>query len=70
MGPRPIIAEEIPKYGENFLKVFEVKPGITGLWQISGRNNLSYERRVALDKIYSEEISFMLDLELSLEQLE
>ena len=46
------------------LKVFEVKPGITGLWQISGRNNLSYERRVALDKIYSEEISFMLDLRI------
>ena len=66
VGPRPIIAEEIPKYGENFLKVFEVKPGITGLWQISGRNNLSYERRVALDKIYSEEVSFMLDLRIIL----
>ena len=66
VGPRPIIAEEIPKYGENFLQVFSVKPGITGLWQISGRNNLSYERRVALDKIYSEEISFILDLRIFL----
>jgi len=66
VGPRPIVKEEIEKYGKKFLQVFSVKPGITGLWQISGRNNLSYDRRVALDLIYSEEISLLLDLRIIL----
>lgn len=66
VGPRPIVKEEIEKYGKNFLQVFSVKPGITGLWQISGRNNLSYDRRVALDVIYSEDISLSLDLRIIL----
>ncbi len=66
VGPRPIVKEEIEKYGKKFLQVFSVKPGITGLWQISGRNNLSYNRRVALDLIYSEEISLLLDLRIIL----
>ena len=66
VGPRPIVKEEIEKYGKKFLQVFSVKPGITGLWQISGRNNLSYDRRVALDLIYSEEISLSLDLRIIL----
>ena len=48
VGPRPIVHDEIPRYGENFLLYMRVTPGITGLWQVSGRNNVSYEQRVSL----------------------
>ena len=46
------------------MKVNSVKPGITGLWQISGRNNLSYKKRIYLDLIYTENINFLLDLRI------
>ena len=46
------------------LDVFSIKPGISGLWQVSGRNNLSYKKRVELDIIYSENISFLLDIKI------
>jgi Undecaprenyl-phosphate galactose phosphotransferase WbaP len=52
VGPRPIVAAEVPKYGEWFELYEKVTPGITGLWQISGRNNTTYERRVAFDSYY------------------
>ena len=57
VGPRPIVEEEIIKYGESFHNV-SVKPGITGLWQVSGRNNLTYKKRVYLDLLYVQEKSF------------
>ena len=69
VGPRPIVKEEILKYGKSYAKVFSVKPGITGLWQISGRNNLSYKRRVILDEIYSKQISFIMDIRIILRTL-
>jgi len=53
VGPRPIVEAEIDRYGANFADYCRVKPGITGLWQISGRNCLSYERRVELDSLYA-----------------
>lgn len=49
VGPRPIVADEIAKYGRYFRHYCDVKPGLTGLWQVSGRNDVSYRRRVALD---------------------
>ena len=52
VGPRPIVREEISKYGGDFLLYEQVRPGMTGLWQISGRNDLSYAERVALDSYY------------------
>ena len=61
IGPRPIVKSEIKKYGKEFGKVFSIKPGISGLWQVSGRNNLSYDKRVELDINYSENINFLLD---------
>ena len=64
IGPRPIVKSEIKKYGKNFEKVFSVKPGISGIWQVSGRNKLSYKKRVELDIIYSENISFLLDIKI------
>ncbi len=64
IGPRPIVKSEIKKYGKEFAKVFSIKPGISGLWQVSGRNNVSYDRRVELDLIYSENINFLLDMKI------
>jgi Undecaprenyl-phosphate galactose phosphotransferase WbaP len=52
VGPRPIVRDEIPKYGEGFALYKQVLPGITGLWQVSGRNDTSYLDRVALDSYY------------------
>jgi len=49
VGPRPIVAGEIIRYGRHFDAYCKVRPGITGLWQISGRNDTSYRRRVAMD---------------------
>ena len=62
VGPRPIVAEEIPRYGDSMEKVILVRPGLTGLWQVSGRNNLSYQRRVALDLIYATNRTILLDI--------
>lgn len=64
IGPRPIVKSEIKKYGDDFEKAFLIKPGISGLWQVSGRNKLSYEKRVELDIYYSENISFRLDIKI------
>ncbi|MGN6209291.1 sugar transferase [Asticcacaulis sp.] len=52
VGPRPIVQDEICKYGRTFVRYASVKPGITGLWQVSGRNNVSYHRRVAMDRLF------------------
>jgi len=53
VGPRPIVDAEIPRYGKRFRHYCSVKPGITGLWQISGRNDVEYRTRVALDCLYA-----------------
>ncbi len=66
VGPRPIVEAEINKYAENFKKVSSIKPGITGLWQVSGRNNLTYKRRVMLDLIYVENYNLLMDLRILL----
>ena len=64
IGPRPIVKEEQNRYDKNLNEVFSIKPGITGLWQVSGRNNLSYERRVMLDLIYARNRNFYMDLNI------
>src|SRR5262245_4934456 len=53
VGPRPIVEAETARYGHKFKAYCKVRPGITGLWQVSGRNNVSYRRRVACDVVYS-----------------
>ena len=53
VGPRPIVDAEIARYGKRFRHYCAVKPGITGLWQVSGRNDVSYRTRVALDCLYA-----------------
>lgn len=64
VGPRPIVDAEVDRYGRYFAHYCQVKPGITGLWQISGRNNVSYRRRVAFDVAYSRSVSFRLNLKI------
>jgi lipopolysaccharide/colanic/teichoic acid biosynthesis glycosyltransferase len=53
VGPRPIVPGEVTRYGRYFSDYCSVLPGITGLWQVSGRNNVSYRRRIALDIRYA-----------------
>lgn len=60
VGPRPIIEAERRRYGRYFTSYTLVKPGITGLWQISGRNDVSYRRRVAMDVAFARSLSPML----------
>ena len=62
VGPRIIHPSELPRYGEYAEKRLAVRPGITGLWQISGRQHISYEERVLLDMQYIDNRSFIGDL--------
>jgi Undecaprenyl-phosphate galactose phosphotransferase WbaP len=62
VGPRPIVDEEVGKYGPRFALYAQVLPGITGLWQVSGRNDTTYEQRVELDSYYVRNWSPWLDL--------
>jgi lipopolysaccharide/colanic/teichoic acid biosynthesis glycosyltransferase len=64
VGPRPIVRAEIPKYGEQFDVYIRAVPGITGIWQISGRNDTGYRQRVALDVEYVSTWSVWLDLKI------
>jgi len=61
VGPRPIVAAEVEKYGDCFDCYCRVKPGLTGIWQVSGRSELSYDARVALDCEYVERWSLSKD---------
>ena len=64
VGPRPIIQEEIERYGEYAADYLIVKPGITGMWQVSGRSDIDYEERVMLDSWYVRNWSVWLDIML------
>lgn len=62
VGPRPVTVSELTRYGKVRWHYVSVPPGITGLWQVSGRNNTSYEERVSLDRHYVESRSAALDV--------
>jgi lipopolysaccharide/colanic/teichoic acid biosynthesis glycosyltransferase len=62
VGPRPVVREELLRYGRNVNTYLAAKPGITGLWQVTGRNNTDYRRRVVLDTYYVRNQSLLLDL--------
>ncbi len=64
VGPRPIVEREVEKYWPFEERLFSVKPGVTGLWQVSGRSDTSYEERVRLDMRYIAERSLWLDLKI------
>lgn len=59
VGPRPIVRAEIEKYGRSFRNYTSVLPGITGAWQVSGRNDIDYRRRVALDRLFARRVSLL-----------
>ena len=62
VGPRPIVDSEVERYGEDYKRIFSIKPGLTGLWQVSGRSNTNYAERVAYDTYYLQSWSVWLDL--------
>lgn len=64
VGPRPIVVGEIARYGRYFHHYCLVRPGITGLWQVGGRNDVSYRRRVAYDVAYSRARSCALNVKI------
>jgi lipopolysaccharide/colanic/teichoic acid biosynthesis glycosyltransferase len=64
VGPRPPLPSEVEKYGPDMRRRFVVKPGLTGLWQVSGRSNLSWEESVRVDVHYVENWSLLLDLKI------
>ena len=64
VGPRPIPASELDHYGTQQRRYLALRPGLTGLWQISGRNALPYSERVALDVRYANKFSTTLDLQI------
>jgi lipopolysaccharide/colanic/teichoic acid biosynthesis glycosyltransferase len=64
IGPRPIVEPELGKYGVHASKLLTVKPGLGGIWQVSGRSDTTYADRVAMDMRYVESRSLGLDLKL------
>lgn len=69
VGPRPIVQDELVKYGKDRSTLLALKPGLTGLWQVSGRNDISYDERVKLDMYYIENWSLLLDIKIILRTL-
>jgi exopolysaccharide biosynthesis polyprenyl glycosylphosphotransferase len=64
VGPRPHLPEEVAKYSKNHMFVLNIKPGITGLAQISGRSDLPFEKEIRLDRYYIENWSLWLDIKI------
>ena len=62
VGPRPLVQEELVKYGSAIDRVLSVRPGIAGLWQVSGRNDIPYAKRVIMDASYVRRMNFGLDI--------
>jgi len=66
VGPRPYLPEEIPLMGESKEIIFQVKPGITGIWQVEGRSEIDFKKRLEMDEWYVKNRSFWLDLKIIL----
>jgi len=70
VGPRPVVQEEVIQYlGSKAAKILSVRPGLTGIWQVSGRSDTSYSRRIQLDEEYVDTHSLLLDLKLILKTI-
>lgn len=65
IGPRPLLVRYLPYYTEREHRRHDVRPGITGLSQVSGRNNLKWDERLEMDVVYVEKISFSMDLKIA-----
>lgn len=66
VGPRPVLVEELERYGPHAAAYLDVKPGLTGIWQVSGRSAIDYPERAELDRSYRETWSLRLDLKIML----
>jgi exopolysaccharide production protein ExoY len=64
VGPRPVVQDELRHYGEHAVHYCSARPGLTGLWQVSGRSDVTYEARVNFDRVYCENWSLTTDLVL------
>lgn len=62
VGPRPLVPEELPRYGKKMANVLQARPGITGMWQVSGRSDIPYPQRVQMDAYYVTHRSFAMDM--------
>jgi exopolysaccharide production protein ExoY len=69
VGPRPVVAEELTRYGTAVKYYLAARPGLTGLWQVSGRSKVSYGHRVAFDSYYVRNWSMSLDLIIALKTI-
>ena len=67
VGPRPVTRAELQRYGEDSASYLALRPGLTGKWQVSGRNDISYSGRVALDSAYARDFSIRGDLTILLQ---
>jgi Undecaprenyl-phosphate galactose phosphotransferase WbaP len=66
VGPRPIVAAEVVRYGRDIMHYYRCRPGITGPWQVSGRNDTSYSTRVRMDVTYAQRVSVWTDISIML----
>lgn len=64
IGPRPVIGEELEKYGENKTKFLSVTPGLTGYWAANGRSNTSYDERMKMELYYIDNMSWKMDMKV------
>jgi lipopolysaccharide/colanic/teichoic acid biosynthesis glycosyltransferase len=69
VGPRPLVPEEIERYGTQIDRVLTIRPGVTGLWQVSGRNDIPYAQRIRIDVSYVKRRNLWLDLRIILKTL-
>lgn len=64
IGPRPVVRDELEKYGDQKQKLLSVKPGLTGYWAVNGRSDTTYEERINMELYYVDHISFLLDIKI------
>ena len=65
MGPRPVVSYEVERYlGVKAAKILSIRPGLTGLWQISGRSDVCYATRIRMDEQYVDSRSLMMDVKI------
>ncbi len=69
VGPRPLVPEELHKYGNRIDKVLTIRPGITGLWQVSGRNDIPYPQRIQIDVYYVNHHNWSIDLSIAIKTI-
>ncbi|MFG6621452.1 sugar transferase [Sulfitobacter sp. 1A05707] len=69
VGPRPVEPEELRRYGLSAVIYKSLRPGITGKWQVSGRSNVAYDKRVALDVAYAKKMTWRGDIVISFNTL-